>query len=145
VQREIERGKFMQVVEVIRKEFPNLHTELALEHPHVEVMLTIPAQTGLKFEVSINLQNCDELHLNAGSFWCEWFPCRKQEVCDQFIDALRGLLSGSYRIIEHFRRGKAVKAELQRPENGNWQNVAVWSKVSFSLPWGKSTQILQNR
>src|ERR1035437_233930 len=103
MQHKVEREQFMRVVETIRKEFPNLQSELDLKHQHVEAMLTLPAQAGLKFEVSINLQNGDEFHLNAGSFWCEWFPCREQEVCDRFIEAVRGLLSGSYRIVEHLR------------------------------------------
>jgi hypothetical protein len=93
--------------------------------------------------VSINLQNGDELHLNASSFWCEWFPRRKQEVCDRFTEAVRGLLSGSYRIVEHLRNGKAVKAK-QCPDARGWRKEAVWSKVSFSFPWGKQMQILQN-
>jgi len=142
-QRKGEREKFMQVVETIRNEFPNLQSELALEHPQVEAMFTLPAQAGLKFEVSINLQNCDEFHLNAGSFWCEWFPCSEQEVCDRFVNAVRGLLSGSYRIVEHHQFGSAVKAELQRPESGKWRNVAVWSKF-FAITWGSKTQVLQN-
>jgi hypothetical protein len=141
---EIEREKFMQVVETIRRQFPHLRTELFLEHPHVEAMLEIPAQDGLNFDVSINLQNCDELHLNAGSFWCEWFPCRKPDVFDEFVDAVSGLLSGSYRIVEYSRAGVSLKANLERPVVGNWKRVASWSRLHLPIRWGMSTRILQN-
>ena len=133
MQQEAEREQFMRVLETIRKEFPNLQSEWILEHRHVEAMFTLPAQRGLKFEVSINLQNGDELHLNAGSFWCEWFPCCEQKVRDRFTDAVRGLLSGSYRIVEHLRSNKAVKAELQRPDVSGRRNVAVWSTFSLLI------------
>jgi len=143
MQQTIEAEKFMQVVEMIKKEFPNLRYELTLEHPHCEALLTLLPQPGLKFEVSLNLQS-DELHLNVGSFWCEWFPCRKQEVCDRFMDAVRGLLSGTYRIVEYSRGNNTVKAELQRPVADKWERVKWWAKLHIPIPWRTSARILRN-
>ena len=142
--REIEREEFMKVVESIQTRFPSLRTELIAEHPHVEAMFEIPAQQGLTFLVSINLQNCDELHLNVGSFWCEWFPCRKREVCDRFTEVVCGLLSGAYRVVEYWRGGVALKVDLQRPAGGGWQRVASWSRLHIPVSWGMSIKIIQN-
>jgi hypothetical protein len=139
-----EREEFMRVVETIRARFPSLRTELVAQHPHVQASLEMPAQQGLAFSVSINLQNCDELHFNVGSFWCEWFPCLEREICDRFVEAVCGFVSGAYRIVEHRRGGVALKAELQRPEGGGWQRVATWSRPHLPVSWGMSTRILQN-
>ena len=142
--RKVEREVFLEVVETIKRRFPYLQASLQEEHPHVETLLTIPAQEELPFEVRINLQNCDELHLNAGKIWCEWFPCRKKEITDQFVEAVCGLLSGEFRIVEYSRKGETFKAELQRPEGEAWTIVARWSKMH--LPFGRvTTQILQKK
>lgn len=140
----MECEKFMGVVSIIRARFPTLRTELIAEHPHVGTMLEIPEQEGLIFSVSINLQNCDELHLNAGSFWCEWYPCRKSEVCGRFAEAVCGLLSGEYRIVEYWRSGVALKANLERPVENSWLRVASWSRLHIPVSWGVRTKILQN-
>jgi len=140
----MERDKFMEVVEIVRRRFPALRTELATEHPHVEALLEIPAQRGLSFPVSINLQNRDELHLNASSFWYAWFPCRKQEVCDHFVEAVCGLLSGIYRVVEYRRRDIALKAHLERRVGSSWECVKWWSRPHIPISWGMSTKIYQN-
>jgi hypothetical protein len=142
--KKTERERFMEIVEIIKKQFPNLRFEMELEHRHVDALLTIPPQAGLKFEVMIDLQNCDELYLYAGSFHCPWFPCGKEEVFNRFSDALRGLLSGTYRIVEYSRGNNTVKAELQRPVADKWERVKWWTKLHIPIPWRTSTRILQN-
>jgi len=54
--------------------------------------MDIPAQPGLSFEVHLNLQNRDELHLVASAFWCEWFPCSNPKKVERYIEAVSGLL-----------------------------------------------------
>jgi hypothetical protein len=98
----------------------------------VDVSLQIPTQPGLPFSVGLNLQ-ADELHLNAGAFWVEWFPCTTAERAQDFQSCVCGLLSGQYRIVETYRGLKAVKAELQRPSRNTWETIATWRKLS--LPW----------
>ena len=142
--REVECKEFMKVVETIQAQFPSLCIELATEHPHVEALLEIPVQQGLAFPVSINLQNCDELHLNVGSFWCEWFPCREREVSDRFVEAVCGLLSGAYRVVEYWRGGVALKADLQRQVGGGWQCVASWSRLHIPVSWGMTIKTIHN-
>jgi hypothetical protein len=118
--------------------------DLLLQHPHVDVSLDIPVQDGLPFEVSLNLQ-FDELHLNAGRhFWVEWFPCNLTARVEDFLDAVRGLLSGRYRIRERHVGRFAASATLERPENGRWIAAAQWSDFwTAILPWRRTEKILR--
>ena len=141
--REVELAPFMKVVVAVRTQFPSLHTKLATEHSHVDAVLEIPAQQGLAFPISINLQS-DELHLNVAHFWCEWLPCGDPEVSARFSEALCGLLSGAYRVLEYSRRGVALKSHLQRTANGGWQHVASSHRPHVPVSWGMSTKIIQN-
>jgi len=113
--------------------------------PEVEVDMDIPTQPGLAFDVNLNLQNDDELHLCAGSLWVEWFPCVKPEVEEAFLDAVRGVLSGRYRIVETLRGDRAILAKLQRPEADDWVTIATWSTLHLPIPWRKTTRVLRNR
>lgn len=108
----VDKNEVVAPFERIQAEFPHLGMKLDYDDPNVDVSLTIPRQQGLAFDVAVNLQG-DELHLNAGALWLEWFPCDRPEVATDFLDAVCGLLSGSYRIVEHHRGGRPVKAVLQ--------------------------------
>jgi len=101
-------------------------------------------QSCLAFDVILNLQG-DELHLSAGAFWLEWFPCTDLEVVARYQDAVTGLLSGRYRILESAIGNRVVKAQLQRPDSDRWQTIGTWCNLGVLLPWPRSTQILQNR
>ena len=124
----------------IQERFPRLTMKLDREDPHVDVALDIPRQRGL---VSLNLQNRDELHIAAGAFWCEWFPCTSPAKVDEYFNAVTGLIEGKYRILEHLRGSRVVKAELQKPTGSGWETVGRW--LTISLPWPrKRTRVLQN-
>src|SRR5512147_425907 len=85
----------------IQATFSQLTMTLELHHPHVDINMDIKKQTGLDFDVNLNLQNIDELHLSAGSFWVEWYPCDEPHKVEEYFSAVKGLLSGEYRIREH--------------------------------------------
>lgn len=141
---EIERENFLKVVKTIQARFPKLRTELTTENLRViDANFEISAQDGLVFPFSMNLQH-DELHLHVGNFWCEWFPCGKQEVCDKFIGIVSGLLSGSYRVVEYWRFGSFLKAHIQKLDEQGWKTIAWSSKLHIPIRWGVSTKILQN-
>ena len=144
--RKIEIDRFDAAVAAIRRQFPDLIVEVSKQHPHVEAFAEIPVQAGVGFPISINLQNRDELHLNAGRhFWVEWFPSRHDDVYERFLESVIGVLSGRYRIVEKYALGRPVKAVLERPaEGGKWQRVAVWSNLLGLLPLPTSRRILQN-
>ncbi|OPY88314.1 MAG: hypothetical protein A4E71_00525 [Smithella sp. PtaU1.Bin162] len=129
----------------IQKEFPHLSMRIHNDQP-VELSMDIPKQEGLNFDIYLNLQNNDELHLMAGNFfWLEWFPCTKGEKVEEYLAAVLGLISGKYRICEHYRGKKAVRAELQvQGKDGKWKTIGAWSKLSLPFPCRKHYQILQN-
>jgi len=113
------------------------------EDPNLEIRVEIPAQPGLDFDVELNLQNGDELHLCAGALWVEWFPCTDPEETQAYFDAVSGLLSGRCRIVEQRRGRRPVRAELQRPVGEAWECIGSWA--TLSLPWPAKTQtVLRN-
>lgn len=117
--RQIELGRFAQVAEAIRGRFPQLTMVVGDACEHVEAQASLAVQPGLEFEVSINLQNQDELHLNAGKvLWVSWFPCGDQAVFEGFVTAVVGVLSGEYRIVESFVLSQSLGARLEQPIEG---------------------------
>ena len=107
--------------------------------------MEIPAQPGMAFPVDLNLQNLDELHLVASALWVEWFPCTDPKKVEKYFEAVSGVLSGQFRILEHWRGKRAVRAELQRPDAGGWETIANWLDVSVLIPWPRKTfKIVQN-
>ena len=129
----------LSTFENLRATFPALSMNLDLRPAHVDLAMDIPAQPGLSFNVHLNLQNLDELHLSASAFWYEWFPCTNPKKVERYYEAVSGLLSGEFRILEHWRGRRPVKAHLQRPSNGDWENVATWLDVSVVVPWPRKT------
>ena len=77
------------------------------------------------------------------AFWLEWFPCTDTGVVAQYREAVTGLLSGAYRIVEHHIGNLVVKAQLQRPSAGGWQTVGKWTNLGVVLPWPRSIRVLQ--
>ena len=125
----------------IRESFPDLAMRDS-ESPDGEPQLEVPEQNGLHFDVALYLYG-DVLNLCAGEFWGEWFPCSNSEVVSRYVEAATGLLSGSFRIVEHSRNGHFLKAFLQRPRSSGWQTVSRHYH-GFSLPWfGTEQRILQ--
>lgn len=118
----------------IRGAFPDLESRLDREPAGgLDLELVFPAQPGLLFEVALNLQNVDELHLSAADFWCEWFPCTRADVVTDYVAAVRGLIDGSHRLLQHQRKGRVVKTWLQRPTADDWETIAR-SYRGFSFP-----------
>jgi hypothetical protein len=124
--------------------FPQYAMTLDLNHREVEVSMDIRAQEGLPFPLNLNLQG-DELHICAGEhFWLEWFPCTDPLVFNAYQEAVRGLLSGRFRILEHYRGQRAFKACLQRPSEDRWESIGTWSRLHLWLPWRSTTaKVLQ--
>jgi hypothetical protein len=129
----------------IRAAFPMLTMNLDVRPAHVELAMDIPAQPGLSFKVWLAFQNGDELTLSASRFWGEWFPCTRQKKVDKYLEAVFGLLSGRFRILEHWRGGRVVRAELQSPTDGKWKSVATSINISGLIPWPpKKLRVVQN-
>jgi hypothetical protein len=138
-----DREAVIALFDDVRAAFPDLAMHVHLEHPELDVRMDIPQQPGLAFTVNLNLQG-DELHLAAGSFWLEWFPCTTPEIRDQYLDAVVGLISGRYRILEHRLGNWPVKAQLQEPRGKEWKTIGTWGNLGTAVPWPKRQSILQN-
>lgn len=105
--------------------------------------MDIPAQPGLSFKIDLKLQNVDEFHLSASAPWVECFPWTNPKKVAQYFEAVSGLLSGRFRLLEHWRGRRAVKAELQSLKDG-WETISSCSHL-LSIPWTqKSFQVVQN-
>jgi hypothetical protein len=136
----------LSTFEKIRAAFPSLTMNLVLDDSHVDLAMDVPSQPGLAFKMDLNLQNLDELHLSASAFWYEWFPCTNPKKVERYFEAVSGLLSEEFRILEHWRGRRPVKAQLQRPIRGGWESVATWGDVSAIVPWPKKTfKVVQNK
>ena len=131
--KEIDRSAVIRLFEEIRAAFPRLSMRLDQNPPNVDLDMDIPKQPGLTFGMNLNLQG-DELHLSAHVFWLEWFPCTQPDVVEAYREAVHGLLSGVYRIREHYRGSRAFKAELQKPDGGGWQTIGTWYGLAWPLP-----------
>ncbi len=113
--------------------------------PQVDVSADIPRQPGLAFDVRLNLQNEDELHLAAGEvFWASWFPSSDPKIREQYRNAVTGLLAGSHRIVEYRRLGSPVVAELQSRGGHGWETLAKSSCGFLPLKWATRKCILRN-
>jgi hypothetical protein len=125
----------LELFEELRAEFPHLLMELDPDDADVEVSFTIPQQSGLAFDVHVNLQNDDELHLCAGAFWCSWFPSSKTDVVQRFHDAVAGVLTGRNRIVEYARWGRIVGADLQESHGNRWKTIARSRRGLLPVLW----------
>jgi hypothetical protein len=131
--------------EKIRTAFPGLTMNLVLHHAHVDLAMDIPVQSGMSFKVWLDFQNGDELTLSAARSWFEWFPCTNQKKVDKYLEAVLSLLSGRYRILQHWRGGRVVKAQLQSPRDDKWKSVATSMNISALIPWPpKKLRVVQN-
>jgi hypothetical protein len=143
MRKQVDRSAMIPLFEEIRDAFPWLSMRLDQEPRHVDLNMDIPQQPGLTFDVNLNLQG-DELHLSAGAFWLEWFPCTRPDVVQTYRGAVHGLLSGAYRIREHYRGGRPFKAELQKPAGEGWQTIGTWHGWAWPFPRRTVEKIVQN-
>jgi hypothetical protein len=121
----------------IREANPQLVMEVESSTKGIELEMNVRKQPGLDFDVLLDLQNRDELHLHITPFWGEWFSSTDPVRVKEYESAVNGMLSGLYRLKVINRRGNAVKAILQAPSNSSWRSVFTWSKIH--LPIGRKT------
>jgi hypothetical protein len=139
----VDESAMVGLFEGIRDAFPRLSMTLELDPPNVDLNMDIPQQPGLAFDMNLNLQG-DELHLSVGAFWLEWFPCTQPDVVEAYRQAVHGLITGTYRIREHYRGGRPFKAELQKPLADDWQTIGTWYGWSWPFPRRIVEKVVQN-
>jgi hypothetical protein len=130
-------------IAAVAARFPHLSMVEDVGVP-VELSITLPVQPGLRQKVWLCLQNMDELHFSVGHFLLEWFPCSKPSRVSDYVDAVSGYLSGTYRILEFYRGKRCVKAQLQAPDSGSWRAVGTWRTLWSAIPWKDSIVELRN-
>jgi hypothetical protein len=134
----------LSTFEKLRAAFPALSMEFDLQPANMDLAVDIPTQAGLSFPVFLNLQNLDELCLETSALGVSWFPCTNPKKVENYFEAVSGLLSGRFRILQHWRGKRVVKAELQRPTNEGWKTVTGCSYL-LSVPWPPKTfKVVQN-
>jgi hypothetical protein len=143
MRKAVDRSAMIRLFEEIRDAFPELVMRLEHNPANVDINMDILQQPGCAFDVNLNLQG-DELHLSAGAFWLEWFPCTRPDVVQAYREAVDGLLGGAYRIRERYRGGRPIKAELQKPHGTGWQTIGTWYGWAWPIPRRTVEKILHN-
>lgn len=128
----------------IQEQFPALQLQVNSSDPNVDWSIDIGRQAGLKFECNLNRQS-DELHFSTSGFWLVWHPLDDTKVVEQYLDAVLGLLSGRYRIVEYVRLNRGVGGELQVPYGDSWRTIGNYSAGILPRSWLSSTRVIQNR
>ena len=141
--QQVDTEDIVALFETIRAAFPHLEMTVERYHRYLDVAMDIPEQPGLAFTVALSLQG-NELHLYAGEFRFEWFPCTRADIVSAYREAVHGLLSGSYRIVEHWRGSRAVKAQLQRPVGVGWETIFTTYKLDLLFWVPKTERALRN-
>ena len=132
-----------EIAERIQRQFPTLILKVNSNDPNVDWSIVIPRQDDLKFECNLNRQG-DELHFSTLGFWLEWFPLEDADVAEKYLDAVVGILSGRYRIVEYVRFGRGVGGELQAPVGTSWKTIGNSSTGILPRGWLSSTRVIQN-
>ena len=121
--------------------FQEIEMSLDLSHKYVDLSMDIPKQTGLDFDINLNLQT-DELHISTGFISCSFFPMKDQKIVDLFIESVRGIINGKYRIVKFLdKKERLIKSQLQKPENDEWTTVFT-DRKKFSLPFAKYRKVI---
>jgi hypothetical protein len=103
----------------------------------MELCWTFPAQEKLSLDVTLGLQNGDELNFGVSNFWSYFFPF--EEIAAEFERLLDAWVTGEARIAITGPWGRV----LQLREGGRWKSVYGANRI---LPvWREPKQTFQNR
>lgn len=107
-----------------------------VNEPDIELLMRVPQQPGLSFELTLGLQNKDELNIGFQEFWSFFFPYEKSR---QIVsDALDAIATGDCRLAVHTRWGGVVKRVLELHSNGRWR--PIYSEVCrIPIPFVRTT------
>ncbi len=104
------------------------------EAENVDLVMDIPKQDGIDFEISLNLQNEDELHLSTDYIWCQFFSAKSENLVEEFYKSVIGLIKGEYRILQFVNDTKVYKTFLQKPNGIGWETVYTGHE-RWRMPW----------
>jgi hypothetical protein len=104
-----------------------------IEEPQMDLLLEVPSQPGLSFDIQLGLQNYDEINVGVGPFWSYFFPFDK--VKGTVSEALDGLVSGECRIAIHRQWGQVARCVLERRQSGAFRPIYKDYRTVNLLKW----------
>ena len=102
-----------------------------LDEPSVELLMEIPRQAGLSFDLTVGLQNADELNIGFEGFWSYIFPFSQK--CELVSSLLDDIVSGACRLAIHRQFGFVVKRVLERRVGEKWK--PIYHAFGFGVPF----------
>jgi hypothetical protein len=109
--------------EALFRDFASRHslTIEKVDNPNVELLMRLPRQRGLSFELTLGLQNRDELNIGFEGFWSHFFPYAEKIGIVRSI--LEGITSGDCRLATHRQFGRVVKRVLEQRFDPSWREM----------------------
>ena len=114
---------YMADAEALFRNFARRHSFaiIKVEEPGFDLLMRVPQQPGLSFELTLALQNDDEINIGLEEFWSYFFPFEEQRHA--VSDALDALATGECRLAIHQQLGRVVKRVLERRFHGHWRPI----------------------
>ena len=110
---------------------------------NIELLMTVPKQSGLSFDLTLGLQNLDELNIGIGRFWSYFFPYQSKANEVDFI--LDGIVYGACRLRKLKQFGKIRRQYLEVKREEKWE-AAYATMDRFSWPFfSYSSEIISNK
>lgn len=114
---------YTQSAEKLFREFASKHG-LQIEkedQQNIELIMTVPRQDGLSFELTLGLQNLDEINIGFDGFWSYFFPFEEKE--QHVIEILDGIVDGTTRLVKRRQFGSVVVQDLELNCGDGWKRV----------------------
>jgi hypothetical protein len=113
-----------------------------VDNPNIELLMRLPRQEGLSFELTLGLQNRDELNIGFEGFWSYFFPYEaKVEVVRNLLE---GIASGNCRLATHRQFGRVVKRVLEQRFDQSWCEMYTASSLLRLPTIGTKVSYLYN-
>ena len=111
-----------------------LRIERVVDGPDVELLMRVPRQPGLSFDLILG-QDGDELNIGFARFWSYIYPFRQKR--DLVASLLDGIVTGECRLAIHRQFGIVVRRVLERRTNAAWEPIYKAFEDSRRLPFVK--------
>jgi hypothetical protein len=140
-------NQYSKIAKKIFSEIQEKNPEILMvfyDDPNYDLSIDIPVQDNMMFELFC-YQDFDTLGLQAGNVTCEFFPITEDEIMEEYINAVSGLLKGSYRIVSFSKAHLFYKSILQKETKNGWKTVFT-DHNRMIWPWTKvEKEIFVNR
>ncbi|NQY41695.1 MAG: hypothetical protein HRT80_16565 [Henriciella sp.] len=105
------------------------------EQNEVDLLMTVPRQERLSFELTLGFQNGDEINIGFNEFWSCIFPY--PSVKSHVETLLDGIVTGNARLVTKSQFGRTVSRTLEYLEDDEW--ITGYRQLNgLALPFIKS-------